>query len=115
MPDKVADGVRFSCAWGTLHQHPTVFFKLLRDPDLFGIGRFAEQHFTTSTSDARWRICISSLGSRRFFSNDVQERPRQIFPCAEVGEDALDGGGEAQGPRTQKENRVPSNARVTRF
>src|SRR6266481_4365644 len=113
MADKIAYGVSFSGAWRALHQNSSVFFKLLGDSDLLGIGGFAQQHFSIlmSRTDRR-RIRISSVGNRRFFSNDIQEGPRQVFARAEVRKNAVNRGGKSQRARAQEQDRVSSNARV---
>src|SRR5712692_5204195 len=92
------------------HQNPSVFLELLGNSDLLGIGGFAQQHFAIPLNGtARGWIRISRVGNRRFFSNDIQERPRQIFAGAEVCEDALDRGSESQGACAQEQDRVSSN------
>jgi hypothetical protein len=112
MADQVADGVRFPGTRRALHQNPSMLLELLGNADLFGICWFAEQHFPVSVEAAGGRIPIFNLASRRLFSHDIQQGPRQIFPCAQVREDALDGRGKPQIARPQKQHGVAANARV---
>src|SRR6266850_7127709 len=103
----------FPGTWRALHQNATVLFELLRDSDLLRISRFAQQHFAVRGSGTAcgW-MRVSLLGNRRLFSNDIQQRPRQIFACAQVRKDALNRSGKSQGARAQEEHWVASDARV---
>src|SRR4029077_6012975 len=73
----------------------------------------AQQHIPVrmSGTDRCWTH-ISSFGNRRFFSNDIQEGPRQIFARAEVRKNALNRSGKSQRARRQEQDWVSSNARV---
>src|SRR5258708_29472448 len=96
MADKIADGVSFSSARRALHQNPSMLLELLGNTDLLGIGGLAQQHFAIRWSaTAGGRMRVSHVGNRRFFSNDIQEGPRQVFARAEVCEDALNRGGKS--------------------
>src|ERR1700730_5970595 len=113
MADKIADRVGFSSARRTLHQDSSMFFKLLGYADLLGIGGFAQKHFAIRWSGTalRW-IRISPVWNRRFFPNNIQQRPGQVFARAEVSENTLDRSGESQGARAQEQDRIAANARV---
>jgi len=58
---------------------------------------------------------LSNLGNGGFFPNDVQQRPRQVFACAQVSKDAFDRRGKSQRARAQKQRWVAANARVAGF
>ena len=103
MPNQISDGVRFSRARRALHQHATVFLELPGNSNLFGVRGFTEKNsgigFAVMIGQ---RICFSRVRKRRFLSNDVQERPGQIFARSKVRQDALDGSGESQGAGAQE-------------
>src|SRR5258705_13340970 len=104
--NQVADGMRLSCPWRTLHQNASVFLKLLGNANLLGIRRLAQQDFPICFHGiGRGLFHDSSVRSWRFLSNNVQKGPGQILSCAEIRENALDRGGESQSTRSQKENR----------
>src|SRR5713226_6057522 len=110
MSDKIPDGVCLSCAWRALHQNASVLLKLLCNSDLLRLRGFAQQHFTLCLNGTvrRW-IRISGAGDRQFFSNDIQEGPRQIVARAEVRKHAPKRSGESQGARPQEEHRIAPN------
>ncbi len=116
MPDEIADGVGFAGAGRTLHQHAAVLFQLLGDANLFGIGGFAQENFCFRLGEpARGCVRFDGIRNGRFFSHNVQEGPRQIFAGAQVRQDALDGRGETQRARAQKDDRVAANAGILLF
>jgi hypothetical protein len=89
-----------------------VFFELASNTNLLGIGRLAEQNVDTRSRETiRGRLFIAWLlvRNRRFFSHDVQKRPRQIFAGAEIGKNAFDCGSETQSASAKKDNRVAAN------
>src|SRR5712675_3290668 len=92
-----------------------MLLELLSNSDLFRICWFAQQHFPIWVNGVRGPIPICNFGNRRLFSNDIQQGPRQIFPSAQVREDALDCGGKPQIARPQKQHWVAANARVACF
>src|SRR6267154_3295709 len=113
MADQIANGMSFSSTWRSLHQNTTVLFELLCDSDLLRISRFAQQHFAVrGGGTARGWMRGSRLGNRRLFSNDIQQRPRQIFACAQVRKYAFNRSRKSQGARAQEKDWVASDARV---
>src|SRR6516225_8829128 len=87
---KIANGVSFSGAGWALHQNTAMFLELLSNSNLLGIRGLAQEHFLIrlSRTTREW-ISTPGVRDRRFFSNDIQERPGQILTCAEVCDDAL--------------------------
>ncbi len=93
---KIADGVSFAGAGRALYQNTSVFLELLSNSNLLGIRRLAQKHFAIRLGPTtRGWIYISCVRDRRFFSNDIQERPGQILTSAEVCDDSLDRRGES--------------------
>jgi DNA-binding transcriptional MerR regulator len=61
-----------------------------------GAVSVAQEHFAIRLRrTTRGWIYIPCVRDRRFFSNDIQERPGQILTCAEVCDDAFDRRGES--------------------
>src|SRR6267378_1530691 len=114
MPDQIADCVRLAGAWRALYQYSPVQFQLLRNSNLFRVRGLTQQNFSRSFGRLNYGwLHLLRHTIRGFFADDVQERPRQIFPRAQVRQDALNGSRESQGTRTQKYKRVAADARVT--
>ncbi len=90
-----------------------MFLKLLRNADLFGVSRFAEQHFFFGFKGAIRGLLGAGIRSGRFFSDNIKERPRQIFSRAEISENPFDRCSEPQSSRSQKENRLTSDLRIS--
>src|SRR5260221_1544072 len=114
MTNQVANGVRLASPRRALHQDASVFLKLLRNAYLFGVSGFAEQHFSFSLKGGIRGLLNAGVRGRRFFSDNIEERPRQIFSRAEISENSLDRRSESQSSRSQKENRLTSDLRVGR-
>jgi hypothetical protein len=92
-----------------------MLLELLGNSDLFRIGWFAEQHFAIGVNGVRERIRISNFGNWRLLPHDIQEGPWQIFPCAQIDEDAFDCSRKPQVARTQEQHWVAANTRVVCF
>src|SRR5207237_4080128 len=82
-----------------------------RDPDLLGVGGLAEQDFFRLIARFEALGLLVLLG-RRIETDDLEERQRQILADSEILERSLEGGGEAQGPRTEEEHGRAADLRV---
>ena len=106
----------FPVPGGALNQNATVFLKLLGNANLFGVRGFAEKNSRIGFAvTIGRRICFSSVRRRRFLSNDIQERPGQIFARSKVRQDAFDGGSKTQGAGAQEQKRVTPDLWIIRF
>jgi hypothetical protein len=93
-----------------------MFIELLGNSNLLGIGGFAEKHFNVALTGSVSRCsCLFRVGDWRLFSDDIQERPRQILARAQVRQNALNRGGESQRARAEEKDWIPSNAGIIRF
>jgi hypothetical protein len=92
---KIANGVSFAGARRALYQNASMFLELLSNSNLLGIRGLAQKHFAIGLGPATRGWIHISRRDRRFFSNDIQERPGEILTSAEVCDDALDRRGES--------------------
>ena len=102
--DKIPDRVSFSGARRTLNQHASVLLQLLCDSHLLWICGLAQKDFGVRLMvlPIGWRTGFSKLRHRRFLSNNVQERPGQVFANPKVRKDTFDSSGETQVTGAQK-------------
>ena len=111
MTDQVGDGVRLSCARRPLDEDASLALQAHRDADLLGVGGLAEQHFLRLVSRLEG-LGLLVLFGRGIETDDLEERQRQILADSEILERSLEGGGEAQGPRTEEEHGRAADLRV---
>src|SRR5262249_4809608 len=116
MADQVADGVGLTRAGRALYQGSAMLFQLLGNSDLLRIRGLAQQNPRLGPAQdcprrlRRLNAAVVDKNGLRL-ADDVQQRPRQFLPRAEIVEHALNGCGKAQGARAQEDNRIATDAR----
>src|SRR5947208_6730065 len=118
MADEISDGVRLAGSRRALNQDASVFFQLLRDANLFGVGGFAEQNVYTGFGYGilgSLRLGGFGIRNRRFFTNNIKEGPRQVLAGSKVGKNSFNRGGVTQRAGTEENDRVAANAGIELF
>src|SRR5690349_5851650 len=83
MTNQVANSVRLAGSRRALHEDASMFLKLLSNTDLFRVGGLAEQHFSFRFKGSIRGLLGAGIRDGRFLSDNIKERPRQIFSRAE--------------------------------
>src|SRR5690348_5128759 len=118
MADEISDGVCLAGARRALNQDASVFFQLLRDANLFWVGRFAEQNVNAVFGYGVFRsLLFGRFGhwNGRFFANNIQERPRQVLSRTQISKYAFNRGRITQRASTQENDRVAADGGIKLF
>src|SRR5215467_8505169 len=118
MADEVSDGVGFAGAGRALNQDASMLFQLLRDANLLRVGGLAQQNVHAILSHrvfVRFRLYGLFIWNRRFFANNIKERPRKVLAETYVGENAFNRGGITQRSGPQKDDRVSTDTGIELF